>query len=230
MIGKNTIVAVCNSKGGVGKSTLAVHLAWTRLADRGGRVAIIDAEPGEGGASVWADARALQKVTQITVIKAESGTLQKVLVEASKHFDNIVIDTPGHITKDIDAALMLSDVAFIPVTPGSFSTWKISENQELIRIANQKREAGGFNPVRSLYALNNFKKNATKQIREAKEFLGQEYGITCADTVVTSNAVYDKAIGVGLTIFEYQEGTKYENIPHTQIRELRELAEEVFTW
>ena len=45
------ILALTNSKGGVGKSTLAVHLAaWWK--EQGGDVALVDAD-AQGSSSVW---------------------------------------------------------------------------------------------------------------------------------------------------------------------------------
>jgi chromosome partitioning protein len=45
------IVALTNSKGGVGKSTVAVHLAvW--LAEQGKRVALVDADV-QSSSSLW---------------------------------------------------------------------------------------------------------------------------------------------------------------------------------
>ena len=50
------IVALLNQKGGVGKTTLALHLAG-RWAGKGRRVLVVDADP-QGSALDWSEQRA----------------------------------------------------------------------------------------------------------------------------------------------------------------------------
>jgi chromosome partitioning protein len=57
------IVALLNQKGGVGKTTLALHLAgeWAR---RGQRVTVIDADP-QGSALDWSQQRARESLPRL---------------------------------------------------------------------------------------------------------------------------------------------------------------------
>lgn len=86
------VVAVCNLKGGTGKTTVAVHLAHA-WAEAGQRVALVDADP-QGSALRWAELAG--DGWRVPVLGLPSRDLHRKLrgVVHEDRTDVVVIDTP----------------------------------------------------------------------------------------------------------------------------------------
>lgn len=86
------VVAVCNLKGGTGKTTVAVHLAHA-WAQAGKRVALVDADP-QGSALRWAELAG--DGWQVPVLGLPSRDLHRKLrgVVHEDRTDVVVLDTP----------------------------------------------------------------------------------------------------------------------------------------
>src|ERR1700761_5817206 len=106
------IVALLNQKGGVGKTTLALHLAgeWARA---GARVLLIDADP-QASALDWSEQRSHQGIDRLFgVIGLARDTLHRETAELAQGVDHVVIDGPPRVAGLMRSALLAADLVLI---------------------------------------------------------------------------------------------------------------------
>jgi len=110
------IVALLNQKGGVGKTTLALHLAGA-WAERGRRTLVVDADP-QGSALDWSEQRSREGLARaFGVLGLARETLHRELPEIAVGYDRVVIDGPPRVAGIARSALLAADLILIPATP-----------------------------------------------------------------------------------------------------------------
>ena len=106
------IYAMTNSKGGVGKSTLAVHLAvW--LKEQGARVALVDSDV-QGSSSVWL--HEVDSDLKILRLQTPDDVLDQI-PRIQPEFDHLIVDGPAGLSEVTRTILLVADVTFLPCGP-----------------------------------------------------------------------------------------------------------------
>ncbi|MFC3716272.1 AAA family ATPase [Luteimonas soli] len=107
-------VLVASSKGGVGKTTIATHLA-AQSALSGQRTVLVDADP-QGSSTRWAERRAGLESAVLPLDGTGKGWRRAVPDDAQR----LVIDAPaGAMRGDLDGFLEHADALVVPVLPSS---------------------------------------------------------------------------------------------------------------
>lgn len=110
------VFSIVQQKGGVGKTTLAIHVA-AELRARGKKVLVVDADP-QASAVAWASPRKLGYEVRGELVKDHnvSHWLRNVLKQQA---DFTIVDTPAGLGPVFRAAVDIADLVIVPCGPSS---------------------------------------------------------------------------------------------------------------
>ena len=185
------IFSVINQKGGVGKTTLSIHIA-DGLAKRGRKVALIDAD-AQNSTLLWSASRSGD--TLFPVMGMPKETLYQEIQGLRESFDDIVIDGPPRVATILKAAIAAADLVLVPVKPSSLDVWAATDVVKLIE------EVRTFRPdLRAAFVINERRPN-TRLARDVEAAL-TGIGLDVCQTSIHTRAAYPVAIGKGLSVFD----------------------------
>ena len=134
------ILTIGNTKGGVGKTTLAVNIAIAR-ALAGRDVWLIDGDrQGTAQTAISIRAEAGHQPGIACATYPDGPTLRSQVQQQAGKFDDIVIDAGGRDSTALRAALVLSDVLLIPFQPRSYDVWALDDIAGLVDEARSVRD------------------------------------------------------------------------------------------
>jgi len=184
------LIVTANAKGGVGKSTLAVHLAcW--LYDRGRKVILVDSDVQSSSAQWMQEAEPDIPIVALPTTKSVLDITPSLQAQA----DFVIADGPAGIAELTRALLIVADVALIPCGP---SVLDLRAAQIAVTVLRDAQTLNGGKPEPWL-VLNKLQKG-TRLGRDLVE-ASTQLGVPVAKSVVHLRQVYPDAAGQGSVVW-----------------------------
>ncbi|MEQ8849008.1 ParA family protein [Botrimarina sp.] len=210
------IIALVNSKGGVGKSTLAGNLAaW--LFEQGHSVILADCDPQKSSSEWIAEA----KPDVQTFTFATSDEILDNLPVLREQADYVVCDGPGSQTETSRALLMWADLAVIPCKASMFEARALALNTAFVRQAQAIRS--GQPDAIAVLTMVGRDYRLTKDMRDAAEALD----LQLAETPIALRQAYADAPGQSTVVWKMGATARDAAIEIDQL--FRELLPEACT-
>ena len=184
------VVSTVHSKGGCGKSTIAINVART-LQLRGLDVAVLDTDK-QSTAQNWRASGSDELLPVFGVDKPSN--LQSTVQSLTGAFDLAVIDGGAHLQEMHAAMIKASDLVLIPIQPSPGDIWPTETIVELVRT---RQEVAGS--PEAAFVVNR-RKQGTRLGKATEETLRQFELPVWEGTV--DRVAYAEALGQGNSVVE----------------------------
>ena len=191
------ILVVGHTKGGVGKSLLAVNLA-VAAARHGRKVLVVDGDQ-QATAAGFTALRAQNGITDYTAVVLIGTAIRTEVRLLAPNYRHVILDVGGKNTSSFRAALTVADKLLVPVPP---TTWDFWATEQLLPLVEEARE---INPKLQAYSvLNKAYSSGTDNEQVAALLRGFEPTINYLDTPIVLRKAWSDAVAQGLAVHEYK--------------------------
>ena len=217
------ILAVANTKGGVGKTTLALNQAIGQA--RAGRdVWLVDGDrQATAQTAIALRSEALYKPAIACSGYAEGVQLRSQVLQQHNKYHEIVIDVGGRDSSSLRAALIVADVVVIPFHPCAYDVWALADIAQLVKGAQAMRDG------LKAYALLNCADPSGNDNREAAAAVCEYPELTYLDAPLHRRKAYANAAGAGLCVAELNPADLKANVELLYLKRQLYVTEKCMT-
>jgi len=205
--GENMIVSVLNQKGGVGKTTLAINLAYC-FKKNGSSVLLVDSDP-QGSARNW---HAANDASKLDIVGIDRPTIDADMKNLKFDQEWIFIDGVPQVSVMASKTLKCSDIILIPVQPSPYDVWASHDIVDLIK------DRQIINPHLKAAFIISRNQPRTKLGKELKDIL-KEYGLPVFEHYTTNRVIYAQTASRGETVIDSSD--------EEAIKEITEIMNEL---
>lgn len=143
------IILVANTKGGVGKTTVASNLSVLRRNNVNSSFLLIDADK-QASISKWAQVRNKnESLTKIVSVQKMGEDIKNSVLALSDKYSDIIIDSGGFDGENLRWSMLIATKIIIPTQPSSLDIWEMGQLNRMIE------EVKIVNPNLAAYILPN---------------------------------------------------------------------------
>jgi chromosome partitioning protein len=211
------ILLIGGEKGGTGKTTIATNLAAMRAKVKKDTI-LIDTDK-QSTASYWCFKREESGMyPRITSVQKFGKTVRTEVLALKEKYDDVIIDAGGRDSEELRGAMLVADIALIPLRPSQFDLWTLSRINDLVAEVKDINEK-----LRAFVCLNQLSANpVVKEANEAKEFFTDFQNISLAQSTICERISFRKAAILGASVLELEQKD------NKAIDEMNQLYKEMF--
>lgn len=187
-------LALINQKGGVGKTTIAIHLA-TSYSMQGRNVVMLDLDP-QASAMEWGDARTsefphVQSIQPVRLAK----TIEKIRAIGT---DVLILDTAPHLEATALDAARAADLVLVPCQPSIMDIRAMTKTVAMLKLVNVPA-----------FAVMNAVQHHSKQVaEEAAATITSHLGLPVAPFMIGNRVLYSRCLITGQAAQEIEPNSK----------------------
>lgn len=192
------VLAVANSKGGVGKSTLATNIA-VQAVNAGARVLLVDTDP-QASSALFATTRDESRST-FRLVQLNKPLIHREIPRLAEPYDLVVIDTAARENATFRSALAAATSVLVPITPSAYDIWASEDVFTTIdELATTRDELETMVVLNQVVGRTRIADDAGKALAELTE--GQRVRIL--DTRIHFRVAWKMACTRGLAVTEFE--------------------------
>ena len=209
------IIMIAGTKGGTGKSTIAINAAVYQ-AHQKRDVLLVDLDPEQETSYLWAGRRATNWKNAPTVHREKaSGDIYDVISDRAERYQDIIIDAGGYDSDAMRTGMLATSRVYFPIRPSQADLESIPRIKTLVQDVSKVNRG-----LRPHLVLSQVPTNQSGEEEGAREWLSEIEEFTLLNQSVKERKAYRDALVEGVGAIEMDD--------RKAKTEIKTLAEEMF--